>query len=191
MQTEADGRVCFDNTAMHNVHAEDVMEVGIPEWNVGLKDLTPNIEKSGEYPVAHGGFGAIWKCIYLTDRGPVDVAVKTVQFYNPDTAHDRNRIQHEVGNSSGLKHRNILPVYGYSLGFGPLVAIVTPWADNGSLVHYLEWHGEMLSTRARFSILSDVAIGLQYLHVNNIVHGDITSISLTRDQTNKFSDRKV
>ncbi|KAG2030105.1 kinase-like domain-containing protein [Suillus americanus] len=86
------------------------------------------------------------------------------------------RIRREIGNSAGLKHRNILPVYGYSLGFGPLVAIVTPWAENGSLAHYLEHNGETLSTRARFHI---------------VIHGDLTSVSITHGRTNKFSDRKV
>jgi hypothetical protein len=31
------------------------------------------ITKVGDYPVARGGFGEIWKCIYQTDRGPINV----------------------------------------------------------------------------------------------------------------------
>lgn len=27
------------------------------------------ITKTGNYPVARGGFGEIWKCIYKTDQG--------------------------------------------------------------------------------------------------------------------------
>lgn len=188
MQIDTDAKSCLaHDTARDTVHAEDGMEVGLPEWNAGLKDLTPNIEKLEEYPVARGGFGEIWRCIYRTNKGPVDVAVKTVQFYNPDTADDKNaknirRIRREIGNSAGLRHCNILPVYGYSLGFGPLVAIVTPWADNGSLARYLKQHGDTLSTRARFCILRDVIAGLQYLHVNNIAHGDLTSPNVLIDR---------
>ncbi|KAG2030107.1 kinase-like domain-containing protein [Suillus americanus] len=188
MQIDADTSIGFnDDIAMPTVHTEDDMEVGLPEWNAGLKDLTPDIKKSGEYPIARGGFGEIWKCIYRTNKGPVDVAVKTVQFYNPDAAHDTNaknikRIRRKIGNSAGLKHRNILPIYGYSLGFGLLIAIVTPWVENGSLAHYLEHNGETLSTRARFHILRDVTASLQYLHVNNIVHGDLTSPNILIDR---------
>lgn len=36
-----------------------------------------------------------------------------------------------------LKHRNILTVYGYTFGFGPLPAIVSPWVEKGNLMDYL------------------------------------------------------
>ena len=159
------------------------------------------LKNNSGYPF---GFGEIWRCVYRTNKGPVDVrvyplfsyflpintslqvAVKTIQFYNPDTAHDKNiknikvsttknninltnpnsnlqRIRREIGNSAGLRHRNILPVYGYSLGFGLLVAIVTPCAENGSLAHYLEHRGATLSTRARFWIVSSCLTHLECL----------------------------
>ena len=38
-----------------------------------LQDLVTFITKVGKYPVARGGFGEIWKCIYQMDRGPIDV----------------------------------------------------------------------------------------------------------------------
>jgi hypothetical protein len=38
------------------------------------QDLTGHITKIGNYPVAHGGFGEIWKCIYNTDCGPIMVS---------------------------------------------------------------------------------------------------------------------
>jgi len=40
-----------------------------------LQDLMPFITKVGNYPVARGGFGEIWKCIYETDRGPINVCL--------------------------------------------------------------------------------------------------------------------
>jgi len=38
-----------------------------------LQDLTASITKTGEFPVARGGFGEVWKCIYQTHGGPTDV----------------------------------------------------------------------------------------------------------------------
>ena len=38
----------------------------------------------------------------------------------------------------GLQHRNVLPLYGITDGFGPFLAFVCPWADNGTLSEYLE-----------------------------------------------------
>ncbi|KAG0692935.1 kinase-like domain-containing protein [Suillus ampliporus] len=106
------------------------------------------------------------------------------------TADIRQRIRHELRTSSGLKHANVLPVYGYSQGFGPLIAIVTPWAENGSLSSFLAHHGATLACLTRFHLLRDVACGLEYLHVNNIIHGDLTgpNILITRDGSARLSD---
>ena len=41
-----------------------------------LPDLTKFISKTGDYPVAGGGFGDIWKCIYETDGGQIDVSLR-------------------------------------------------------------------------------------------------------------------
>ena len=48
------------------------------------------------------------------------------------------RVQRELRTCAKLKHPHILPVYGYTFGFGPLMAIVSPWAENGNLTAYLE-----------------------------------------------------
>ncbi|KAG1782946.1 kinase-like protein [Suillus placidus] len=76
--------------------------------------------------------------------------------------------------SKSLKHANILPVYGYTYGFGPFIAIVCPWAENGNLTTYLAHQGETLTLVRRFQILRDIIAGLQYLHANSVIHGDIT-----------------
>jgi hypothetical protein len=39
----------------------------LPETTT-LIDLSKYIKKEGDYPVARGGFGEIWKCTYHTDR---------------------------------------------------------------------------------------------------------------------------
>jgi hypothetical protein len=41
-----------------------------------LQDLTNYINKIGNYPVASGGFGDIWKCIYKTDRRLIEVRLQ-------------------------------------------------------------------------------------------------------------------
>jgi hypothetical protein len=40
-----------------------------------LQDLSKCIIKDGEYPVARGGFGEIWKCTYYIDRSSVKVCL--------------------------------------------------------------------------------------------------------------------
>jgi serine/threonine protein kinase len=64
------------------------------------------------------------------------------------------RIQRELRTSARLHQKNILPVYGYSYGFGRLMAIVTPWAENGDLTTYLEREDTALTVVRRFEIVS-------------------------------------
>ncbi|KAG1873590.1 kinase-like protein [Suillus subalutaceus] len=82
------------------------------------------------------------------------------------------RIKRELKICAKLKHANILPVYGYTYGFGPFLAIVSPWAENGSLSDYLEPEGVAFTLVRRFRILRDIIAGLQYLHANSVIHGD-------------------
>ncbi|KAG1863252.1 kinase-like domain-containing protein [Suillus subalutaceus] len=149
------------------------------EMEAALDNLTPHITKTAEYPVARGGFGEVWKCLLQSTKGPVKVAVKAFQMYSAAEAISTNaknikRIRRELGTSAGLRHPNVLRVYGYSLGFGPLPAIVTPWVEQGNLSGFLEREGLSLTTAHRFKMLRAIASGLQYLHTNNIVHGDLT-----------------
>ncbi|KAG1763571.1 kinase-like domain-containing protein [Suillus placidus] len=144
-----------------------------------LHDLSEFITKDGDYPVARGGFGEIWKCTYRIDRTSVKVAVKALQVYATDqlgAAKTKNikRIRHELRICAGLKHANILPIYGYTYGFGPFIAIVSPWAENGNLSDYLELEGVGLTRVRRFRLLRDIITGLQYLHANSVIHGDFT-----------------
>ncbi|KAG1797209.1 kinase-like domain-containing protein [Suillus subaureus] len=143
-----------------------------------FQDLSIYITKDGEYPVARGGFGEVWKCTYHIDRGSVKVAVKALQVYAADQlgaakTKKIKRIKRELRICASLKHPNILPVYGYTYGFGPFLAIVSPWAENGNLSEYLGLGGAALTLVGRFQILRDIIAGLRYLHANRVIHGDL------------------
>ncbi|KAG0703871.1 kinase-like domain-containing protein [Suillus ampliporus] len=136
-----------------------------------LQDLSKYITKDEDYPVARGGFGEIWK-------------LKALQVYaadqlSPAKKKKIKRIQHELRICASLKHKNILPVFGYTSGFGPFLALVSPWAKNGNLTTYLDREGATLTLVRRFQILRDITAGLQYLHVNSVIHGDFNSASWT------------
>ncbi|OAX37488.1 kinase-like protein [Rhizopogon vinicolor AM-OR11-026] len=109
------------------------------------------------------------------------VAVKTLLVYAADQLEGGvtnkkklKRIWRELKTGAKLRHRNILPVYGYTYGFGMFVAMVSPWAEKGNLTVYLELENEALTTVRRFEILRDISAGLHYLHTNHVVHGDLT-----------------
>ncbi|OAX37489.1 WD40 repeat-like protein [Rhizopogon vinicolor AM-OR11-026] len=157
-------------------------DVALGESNANdpiLQDLSGYITKVEDYPVARGGFGEIWKCLYHTDSGTTKVAVKALLVYATDQLEGTNerklkRIWRELKTGAKLLHRNILPVYGYTSGFGKFVAMVNPWAEKGNLTAFLELENGALSTVRRFEILRDISAGLQYLHANDVVHGDLT-----------------
>ncbi|KAF8327479.1 kinase-like domain-containing protein [Cantharellus anzutake] len=75
----------------------------------------------------------------------------------------------------GLRHENVAHLCGYIVeeveGNVVTAGFVSPWCQNGSITTYLR-----LSPQAdRFTLVRDVAYGLQYLHDHEppIVHGDI------------------
>lgn len=63
------------------------------------------------------------------------------------------RLQRELEIWLKLKHDNIVPLYGTASGFGPFVAMVCPWYENGSLSNYLESIGKALSVVDRFRLV--------------------------------------
>ena len=64
------------------------------------------------------------------------------------------RVRRELKICASLKHPNILPVYGYTHGFGLLIAIVCPWVENGNLTNYLEHNDATLTHMSRFQIVT-------------------------------------
>ncbi|KAG2361761.1 hypothetical protein BDR07DRAFT_1461278 [Suillus spraguei] len=103
-----------------------------PPPEATLQDLSEYIIKDEDYPVARGRFWEIWKCTFDIGRNSVKVAVKALQVYVDDQVgaaktKNINRMTRELMICANLHHANILPVYGYTTGFGPFIAIVTPW----------------------------------------------------------------
>jgi hypothetical protein len=62
-----------------------------------LQDLMMSITKIGDHPVARGGFGEIWKCIYQTDRGPINVRLWCLLYpYKVDIPVGRSEIVTDI-----------------------------------------------------------------------------------------------
>ncbi|KIJ10303.1 hypothetical protein PAXINDRAFT_102054 [Paxillus involutus ATCC 200175] len=171
------------------------------QWN--LNDIRPNfptdltgyVVREGQDPFSSGGFGDIHRGTLRMSGRSIDVAVKAIRTYSTDDGDDAKReqvsrvdflplsvlvqqavqrIRREIKTWLNLDHNNVVPLFGTTMKFGRFPAMVCPWLENGSLTSYLERPDRNLTTAARLSLLSDVATGLQYLHSQSVVHGDLS-----------------
>ncbi|KAJ8580069.1 kinase-like protein [Rhizopogon salebrosus TDB-379] len=143
-----------------------------------LRDLSGQLQGRPDYPTMSGGFGDIWKCKLVKPNETVQVAVKTIRAFESDddvlVRKKSRRVRRELKVWRRLKHDCILPLWGVAGNFGPYPAMICPWVVNGALTGFLERRQATLSSRDKFSLLSDITLGLQYLHSKSIVHGDLT-----------------
>ncbi|KAG2139327.1 kinase-like domain-containing protein [Suillus clintonianus] len=118
----------------------------------------------------------------------VDVAVKAIMLRNDvDILKIINRLFREIKLWLKLKHKNIVPLWGVADGFGSLPALVSPWLENGALTGYIQRQHKMLSYNRKFALLEDIAQGLQYLHSQSIVHGDLSGNNVLVDENETAS----
>ncbi|KAJ7031220.1 kinase-like domain-containing protein, partial [Mycena alexandri] len=129
-----------------------------------------HLEKVGEQ-VAGGGYGDVW-------RGRVGsqiVAVKSMrQFRDDDASASLKKLGREALIWRQLSHSNLLPFLGlYTLE--SRLSLVSPWMENGDLNSFLK---NPPAGTDRLSLILDIAMGLQYLHGENIVHGDLKTANI-------------
>ncbi|KAJ8583404.1 kinase-like protein [Rhizopogon salebrosus TDB-379] len=147
-----------------------------------LPDLTNELQGRSSYVVASGGFGDIWQCVLVQPSRIVRVAAKTIRVTESDSDAEMSRkaekLRRELKVWSRLRHECILPLWGVAYNFGPYPAMICPWVDDGALTGFLTRRQDTLSCQDKFSLLNDIALGLQYLHSKLIVHGDLTGSNI-------------
>ncbi|KAG1845178.1 kinase-like domain-containing protein [Suillus subluteus] len=169
----------------------------------GAADLTNSVQRLYKVYQNCGGFANVHKCkLYIRDIGAVqqvafryrlssmstsvDVAVKEIiSRDDTDMLTIIKRLFREIMLWLKLEHKNIVPLWGIADGFGSLPALVSPWLENGALTGYLQREHEMLSYNKKFALLEDVARGLQYLHSQSIIHGDLSGNNVLVDKDGK------
>ncbi|KAG6835619.1 hypothetical protein H0H93_016443 [Arthromyces matolae] len=127
--------------------------------------LNGPVPQIGDDPIASGNYADIYKIPFHGE----DTCFKVIRVYQ------RSLIEHmakvyarEVIVWGQLSHPNILPFYGLCT-FRSRLSFVAPWAENGHLSEYLA-----KNPKANRTLLClDTACGIEYLHANEIVHGDL------------------
>jgi hypothetical protein len=154
----------------------------------GDRDLLAEILKATEnfndrYCIGRGGFATVYKA--LLPAGEI-LAVKKLYPTNDGIVADRRIFMSEIETLAGIRHRNIVKLYGYCCQ-SQLKFLVYAYMENGNLGQIL--HGEKaknLQWRARCEIVEGIAHALAYLHHDcspPVVHRDISCNNVLLDST--------
>ncbi|KAF7336043.1 Kinase-like protein [Mycena sanguinolenta] len=138
-----------------------------------------------EYPICRGGFSDVYRASY---RGQM-VALKRLRTFTADSTSKHTCLQfyREALVWQDLRHRFILPLLGIDrTTFAPAFCMVSPWMKYGTVLEYLQDHGQGEVNR----LLLEIAQGLDYLHSMNVVHGDLrgANILISNDGNACLSD---
>ncbi|KAJ8584512.1 kinase-like protein [Rhizopogon salebrosus TDB-379] len=135
----------------------------------GVSDLTSQITKH-EPPVAYGSFGDVYRCTISTGEGTTEVAVKV---FKVDKERFEKGIHRELKVWLKLKHPTIVPLLGVAFLNPPFPALISQWIPSGTLRTYLGAQAMTLTAPAKGGLAKGVADGLNYLHSEDVVHGDL------------------
>jgi serine/threonine protein kinase len=143
------------------------------------------LTKCDHHPDGLDVLGATLKYKWVLDgSSETEVLVKTLRG-NVNSHNDMNkifnRIRREMYVREKLRHEAILTIYGITAGFGTLPSLVYPWMAGGSLRNYLKREYSHLSARRKRDILLEVAHGIDYLHKQDVAHGNLTGDNVFLD----------
>ncbi|KAF9648291.1 kinase-like protein [Thelephora ganbajun] len=144
--------------------------------------FSDNISKEGDIPFASGEFADIWKGHHNGSR----VCVKAFRTYTAENLFKiKQCLFQEIVIWRRLSHPNVLPVLGVSLELFPL-CVITEWMIDGDIMDFTSKHPEV----NRLRLLAEAANGLRYLHLLDIIHGNLkpTNVLIDRDFRPRLTD---
>ena len=156
---------------------------------ISKRERTKRPIKLGE-----GSFAKVYRAEYNGKPCAVKVFKEDVLMKELSLKSDELMKKHPLESESGvemlLRHKNIVQRYG--LWYDPnkdkaAASIVMELCDESLHDFIRNIRGRTFSTKCKLQILQDIASGMVYLHVHNIVHGDLHSSNVllchSEDQT--------
>ncbi|PFH45547.1 hypothetical protein AMATHDRAFT_51608 [Amanita thiersii Skay4041] len=138
--------------------------------------------------VGSGGYADVFK----TQVRNQTLAVKRLRGIVNDSRSEKTKkvVMNEMMIWHSLRHQYVLPFYGIFLWdekYGKTISLVAPWMVNGSLIEYRLRYG-IKGFNAREK--AKVAEGMEYLHEEGIVHGDLkgANVLVGADRHVKIAD---
>ncbi|KAG8954828.1 hypothetical protein FRC03_011349, partial [Tulasnella sp. 419] len=97
-----------------------------------LANLTGEVKRIGDFPVARGHFADIWQGEWLGEK----VALKSLRNVGQLDEATEKKFNKEVAIWRRLQHPHVAKLYGICY-FGPFVYMISPWAQNKDAFSYL------------------------------------------------------
>ncbi|KAG1837934.1 kinase-like domain-containing protein [Suillus subalutaceus] len=139
-------------------------------------DLTPLITKLGS-PITCSPFSQVYRSTIEASRGTTEVAVKVIIIDHKRTmAKIEKAMRRELRVWFRLRHSTIVPLLGIAYLESPLPAFISQWMPFGTLNIYLEKQATALTASMKVALAKGIADGLNYLHSENVVHGDLQPV---------------
>lgn len=105
------------------------------------------------------------------------VAVKSYKSMLDDPSEVRSEKIHpelQLLSSRLPPHHNVVQFLGFKKD-KLFHSLVMPWMADGTLTSFISTHGAALETHTKTNLLHDISSGLEHLHLNFVVHGNLES----------------
>ena len=124
-------------------------------------------------PLGSGAYGQV----YRATLDELQCAAKLLHavLLDPDRPRNLTLFEQECRFLSEIRHPNIVQYLGVALDEESGLPILLMELMDDSLTHFLEQSGEPLAYHVQVNISHDIALAVAFLHLNRIVHRDLSS----------------
>ena len=124
-------------------------------------------------PLGSGAYGQV--CRATLDELPCAAKLLHAILLDPDRPRNRTLFEQECHFLSEIRHPNIVQYLGVAQDEESGLPILLMELMDDSLTHFLEQSAEPLAYYVQVNISHDIALAVAFLHLNLIVHRDISS----------------
>ena len=126
-----------------------------------------------DVPLGSGAYGQVFRAAL----GELPCAAKLLHsiLLDPDRPRNRTLFEQECRFLSEIRHPNIVQYLGVALDEESGQPILLMEVMDDSLTHFLKQSEEPLAYHVQVNISHDIALAIAFLHLNGIVHRDLSS----------------